>query len=373
MRRSILSKLRNPSRAVPSPRSAIVPSALWMLCRSFSEPSPAAAAFPAGNGATFQNPPRRTYSAGVAARNLQPLPCDRSASIPDNDLVLALRNAYERAETDGVLALASPSFLSQHGAEELFLGSFAAAGRNKGRTAAIVNSLLGGCARPDRPAPETARLLLEALDRASGSTEICPDVVTFCAAYSALARGGPAYGSFAADVLERARRHGKKLAGSKRRRAQAASRRRFGSGGAPRYLRDVETDLRAKYGPDFGVLHETDDLVVIGKPSGMVCFHRRKTTAGKIQKKHKRKKGGGAETKEDGRRRTIEVSLEDAVLDFGIPLSTLNPEGRGIVHRLDRGTSGCIVLAKNDQTHARLVTDFFFQKGQQMLPGVDTK
>ena len=58
-------------------------------------------------------------------------------------------------------------------------------------------------------------------------------------------------------------------------------------------------------------------------------------------------------------KRISDISLEDALVDIGISLSTLNHEALGIVHRLDRGTSGCIVLAKNDAMHVRLVSYFF--------------
>jgi 23S rRNA-/tRNA-specific pseudouridylate synthase len=43
----------------------------------------------------------------------------------------------------------------------------------------------------------------------------------------------------------------------------------------------------------------------------------------------------------------------------------LNADARGLVHRLDRGTSGCIVLAKSDECHARLVTDFFLRRNSK--------
>lgn len=54
-----------------------------------------------------------------------------------------------------------------------------------------------------------------------------------------------------------------------------------------------------------------------------------------------------------------DVSLEDALSALKIPLSSLNPEALGVVHRLDRGTSGCIIIAKNDSMHAKLVSAFF--------------
>lgn len=60
-----------------------------------------------------------------------------------------------------------------------------------------------------------------------------------------------------------------------------------------------------------------------------------------------------------------DVSLEDAISSLNIPLSELNPDALGIVHRLDRGTSGCIILAKNDMTHAKLVTAFFSRNAKK--------
>jgi len=281
----------------------------------------------------------------------------RITTIAESDLVSNLRNAYEQAETDGVLLLAQ-ELLSNHSAEDLFSASLEAASYNKGRAMGIFNALLGGCASRVRPNPKMASCLLEVLDRESDSIEIFPDIVTYCNTYCALLRGGPEYKMSAVDVLERVKKVSKKLAGSKRRRALAASRRRFGSDSdSERSMQDFETSLQDIYGIDFRVLHETDELVVINKPSGMVCFHKHKTTAGKIRKKRKNKKNATTEGNDNHDR--PDVSLEDSILDFGIPLSTLNSEGRGIVHRLDRGTSGCIVLAKNDETHAQLVTDFF--------------
>jgi 23S rRNA-/tRNA-specific pseudouridylate synthase len=101
-------------------------------------------------------------------------------------------------------------------------------------------------------------------------------------------------------------------------------------------------------------LHETDDFVVINKPSGVPCFHKKKTTAGKI------KKGKGKQ-----KYMASDVSLEDALLNCNIPLSTLNPEAMGLVHRLDRGSSGCMVLAKTNEMHANLVAEFFLRRTQK--------
>lgn len=80
------------------------------------------------------------------------------------------------------------------------------------------------------------------------------------------------------------------------------------------------------------ILHEDEDLLVVNKPAGMVVHI-----------------GAGHE---DG-------TLVNALLYHGASLSAGSEEHRpGIVHRLDKETSGCIVVAKNDQIHAALSQAF---------------
>jgi 23S rRNA-/tRNA-specific pseudouridylate synthase len=43
-------------------------------------------------------------------------------------------------------------------------------------------------------------------------------------------------------------------------------------------------------------------------------------------------------------------------------LSTVNPVARGIIHRLDRGTSGCVCLAKSNEAHMKLIASFFLRR-----------
>ena len=72
------------------------------------------------------------------------------------------------------------------------------------------------------------------------------------------------------------------------------------------------------------ILHEDSELIVINKPAGMVVHI-----------------GAGHE---DG-------TLVNALLHHSGSLSSGSEEHRpGIVHRLDKETSGCIVVAKNDTT-----------------------
>jgi len=80
------------------------------------------------------------------------------------------------------------------------------------------------------------------------------------------------------------------------------------------------------------ILFEDEDLIVVNKPAGMVVHI-----------------GAGHD----------EGTLVNALLHHSSTLSTGSEEHRpGIVHRLDKETSGCIVVAKNDQTHAAISAQF---------------
>ena len=80
------------------------------------------------------------------------------------------------------------------------------------------------------------------------------------------------------------------------------------------------------------ILYEDADLIVVAKPAGMVVH----PAAGHW----------------DG-------TLVNALLHHCRDLSGIGGERRpGIVHRLDKDTSGCLVAAKNDFTHERLAAQF---------------
>jgi 23S rRNA pseudouridine1911/1915/1917 synthase len=81
------------------------------------------------------------------------------------------------------------------------------------------------------------------------------------------------------------------------------------------------------------VVYEDADLAVINKPAGMMVH-------------------AGSGASEDARNRG---TLVNALLHRFSKLSTTGGELRpGIVHRLDKETSGLIVVAKNDRAHAAL-------------------
>jgi len=85
------------------------------------------------------------------------------------------------------------------------------------------------------------------------------------------------------------------------------------------------------------VIYEDTDLAVINKPAGMMVH------AGSGQNEEARSAG----------------TLVNALLHRFKKLSSIGGELRpGIVHRLDKETSGLIVIAKNDKTHEKLAAMF---------------
>jgi 23S rRNA pseudouridine1911/1915/1917 synthase len=85
------------------------------------------------------------------------------------------------------------------------------------------------------------------------------------------------------------------------------------------------------------LLYEDDDLVAVNKPAGMVVHPAKGHWEG-----------------------TLASALAH---HFGSNLSTTGgPTRPGIVHRLDRDTSGVLVVAKNDRAHERLAQQFHDRK-----------
>ncbi len=80
------------------------------------------------------------------------------------------------------------------------------------------------------------------------------------------------------------------------------------------------------------ILFEDDDLIVINKPAGLIVH------PGAGQREH---------------------TLVNALLSHCTTLSGIGGKERpGIVHRLDKETSGCVVVAKNDLAHRELSRQF---------------
>ena len=211
-----------------------------------------------------------------------------------------------------------------------------------------------------------------------------PDMVTYSLLYTLLYPTDPI---LAESYLQLAQRQSKKIAGTQRRKLLSKS---SSSSVRPTHrtttmFRDYEHEIQTflslstpstnhgsaavanhhhvkSKNDDALILYENENFVVLNKPSGTCCYHTHTTTAGK---------------------RNVDLSLMDVLQKFrsgrstndgimvsGTSLSTLNPVALGIVHRLDRGTSGCIVIAKNNAIHARFVAAIFqrqFQKTYTVL------
>jgi len=85
------------------------------------------------------------------------------------------------------------------------------------------------------------------------------------------------------------------------------------------------------------IIYEDDDLSVVNKPAGMMVH-------------------AGSGATEDARNRG---TLVNALLHHYRQLSSAGGELRpGIVHRLDKQTSGLIIVARNDTTHLKLAEMF---------------
>jgi len=79
---------------------------------------------------------------------------------------------------------------------------------------------------------------------------------------------------------------------------------------------------------DVEILYEDDDILVVNKPSGVIIH-----PAPSVK----------------------EPTLVDWLIKKGISLSTISGEERhGIVHRIDKETTGALVVAKNNEAHQKL-------------------
>ena len=92
-----------------------------------------------------------------------------------------------------------------------------------------------------------------------------------------------------------------------------------------------ETDIKATE-MNLDIVYEDDDLIVINKPSGLVVHP-----------------GSG----------NYDNTLVNGLMHYTNNLSNINGEERpGIVHRIDKDTSGLLIVAKNNKTHA-ILTEYF--------------
>jgi len=93
------------------------------------------------------------------------------------------------------------------------------------------------------------------------------------------------------------------------------------------YLEERQADFAAENLP-IDIVYEDDDLAVVNKPAGMVTHPAPKNRTG---------------------------TLANALLFHFTQLSSGHAKGYpGLIHRLDKNTTGLLVVAKNDRAHAEL-------------------
>ena len=151
----------------------------------------------------------------------------------------------------------------------------------------------------------------DALARLESMENATPDVVTYSLVAATLLDAG--LDEDADDVLARG------AAFSKKRSA---------------YRKPTKRAVVSKAAAGLERLHEDASVIAVAKPNGVLSMTEG-TTKGVA---------------------TLPDAVEHA---YGVTLSDLGgPLARGVVHRLDRDVSGCMVLAKTRRAHALLVREF---------------
>ena len=253
-----------------------------------------------------------------------------------------LQNAYETRGTDGVVEaiIGSDMLLTlvrhdEDGAASLLIeAARQAAPDGRAALASTLNAILAACCGDEDGTggfPGLSFNILLTIDELCRDDEamVAPDIVTLSLVYHCLHQSSGEFESRCRSIVERAQKIAKKQAGSQRRKQLAAERRRKV---IDQDSLQIQSRLRDLCGPDIAVLENTENLIVVSKPSGVVCYHTKITTAGKIPKKRKQK----ARSNQPDNTGQADISLVDALLAASIQLSTVNPIARGIVHRIDR-------------------------------------
>ena len=106
------------------------------------------------------------------------------------------------------------------------------------------------------------------------------------------------------------------------------------------------------------IIYEDDVLLVVNKPAGMVVHPAYGNHSGTLVNALLHHVGAGTIAFDDD-------ASDDEDDEIGLSTETAGPQFEGdlsirpgIVHRLDKGTSGLLVVAKSDTVHARLAAQF---------------
>ena len=317
---------------------------------------------------------------------------NRSESVEKNSrqssmLARAFRIMYDQGGTIGVLNGCRDTLLD-YDAQVLVEAAIQAGNtadgkkkfRSRGVSSGILNALLGCCCsfseETDKNSSARANMaiqLMQAYDdygqREHDEVALEPDLVSLCLAYVAISginsgeKLGDAHNqsSIADEFLRRAEQFYHKEPSRTLQHDKAKSA-----------IEKPKIDWKIfeeKYG--IQVLQDAEEFIILSKPSGMVCYHggggnrKGNTNHGKGNSKNSKHIDIQRRRKKQIVKNEKDQSLEECLLAYGVPLSRLNQEGRGLVHRIDRGTSGCLVVAKTNRMHAFLLSQFFLRRAKK--------
>ena len=269
--------------------------------------------------------------------------------------------------------------------------------RSRGVSSGILNSLLGCCCccccgfpgeeknKDDSSSgANMAVRLMRAYDDIGQTQQqqqnaLEPDLVALCLAYVATTTGFFTDGGKAVDLLRESNDGDYSIVAQEflRRAEQFYPKVPPGSvreGGTDPNKKKQKSDRHAFEGKHgIRILQDAEEFMVLSKPGGMVCYHGgsgghrrgRHANQGRGKNKNKNNRNKNIPRQRKKSRKENDESLEECLLEYGVPLSTLNQEGRGLVHRIDRGTSGCLVVAKTNRMHAFLLSQFFLRRAKK--------
>lgn len=158
------------------------------------------------------------------------------------------------------------------------------------------------------------------------SARVAPDVVSHALVAAACVAGGDDQGAAA---------------------ALAAARRDAGAFSSPKTKNKTPTGTHAtesQLGMNIRVLYEDAHLLAVSKPAGVLTHE----PSGEFKKKKK--------ARDDTSVSSALVRLYGA---DGLSAVSARTSGPGIVHRLDRPTTGVVLVAKTDEAHLSLVAQWF--------------
>ena len=162
------------------------------------------------------------------------------------------------------------------------------------------------------------------------SARVAPDVVSHALVAAACVAGGDDQGAAA---------------------ALAAARRDAGAFSSPKTKNKTPTGTHAtesQLGMNIRVLYEDAHLLAVSKPAG-VLTHEPRGAGPKKRAPKKKARDGDA----------VSSALARAYGAGGLSAVGAHVSGPGIVHRLDRPTTGVLLVAKTDEAHLSLVARWF--------------